>query len=191
MYRKSIFPLFFFVHENLKESPAKVGCFRIFGRNMNFIGYLRLLSKHFFGLGYLMRKAATASTPTMDIVNTGNKWKLITATTLKTMTLEFEMVNFAIKVIQKKSCSYGSYRWIIMLEKFGPPDLNVCCLAGSSKPAPRILFFKLPWLPNLHFSWYPVFFYKFFTYKTIENHFLTFFSPNISASACVSWNHKI
>ena len=57
-----------------------------------------------------MRKAATASTPTMDIVNTGNKWKLITATTLKTMTLEFEMVNFAMKVIQKESCSHGSYR---------------------------------------------------------------------------------
>ena len=57
-----------------------------------------------------MRKAATASTPTMDIVNTGNKWKLITATTLKTMTLEFEMVNFAMKVIQKKSCSHGSHK---------------------------------------------------------------------------------
>ena len=39
-----------------------------------------------------MRKAATASTPTMDIINTGNNWKLVTATTLKTMTLEFEMV---------------------------------------------------------------------------------------------------
>merc|ERR1712106_417130 len=43
------------------------------------------------GVGYLMRKAATASTPTMDIINTGNNWKLVTATTLKTMTLEFEM----------------------------------------------------------------------------------------------------
>ena len=46
-----------------------------------------------------MRKAATASTPTMDIINTGNNWKLITATTLKTMTLEFEMVNFAMNYL--------------------------------------------------------------------------------------------
>ena len=46
-----------------------------------------------------MRKAATASTPTMDIINTGNNWKLVTATTLKTMTLEFEMVNFTMRVI--------------------------------------------------------------------------------------------
>ena len=57
-----------------------------------------------------MRKAATASTPTMDIINTGNNWKLITATTLKTMTLEFEMVNFAMKVIKKKFCSHSSNR---------------------------------------------------------------------------------
>ena len=49
-----------------------------------------------------MRKAATASTPTMDIINTGNNWKLVTATTLKTMTLEFEMVNFTMKVILRK-----------------------------------------------------------------------------------------
>ena len=46
-----------------------------------------------------MRKAATASTPTMDIINTGKNWKLVTATTLKTMTLEFEMVNFTMRVI--------------------------------------------------------------------------------------------
>ena len=48
-----------------------------------------------------MRKAATASTPTMDIINTGNNWKLVTATTLKTMTLEFEMVNLRMKVLRK------------------------------------------------------------------------------------------
>ena len=49
-----------------------------------------------------MRKAATASTPTMDIIQNGNNWKLVTATTLKTMTLEFEMVNFTMKVILRK-----------------------------------------------------------------------------------------
>merc|ERR1711934_19723 len=57
------------------------------------------------GVGYLMRKAATASTPTMDIVNTGNKWKLITATTLKTMTLEFEMgVTFDESTTDGRTC---------------------------------------------------------------------------------------
>ena len=50
----------------------------------------------------LKRKAAMASTPTMDITNTGNNWKLHTATTLKSMTLEFEMVNFTMKVILRK-----------------------------------------------------------------------------------------
>ena len=34
-----------------------------------------------------------ASDPTVEITNTGNKWKIVTATILKTMTLEFEMVN--------------------------------------------------------------------------------------------------
>ena len=60
---------------------------------MNFIDYSRILSKYFFGLGYLLRKAAMASDPTVEITNTGNKWKIVTATILKTMTLEFEMVN--------------------------------------------------------------------------------------------------
>merc|ERR1711935_69507 len=57
------------------------------------------------GVGYLMRKAATASTPTMDIINTGNNWKLVTATTLKTMTLEFEMgVTFDESTTDGRTC---------------------------------------------------------------------------------------
>ena len=63
------------------------------GRIINFMDYSRLLSKYFFGLGYLLRKAAMASDPTVEVTNNGNTWKIVTATILKTMTLEFEMVN--------------------------------------------------------------------------------------------------
>merc|ERR1711934_525374 len=51
--------------------------------------YEEVLNK--LGCGYLLRKAAMASDPTVEITNTGNKWKIVTATILKTMTLEFEM----------------------------------------------------------------------------------------------------
>merc|ERR1712021_102082 len=43
------------------------------------------------GVGFMMRKAALASTPTMTITQTGDKWKMTTATTLKSMTLEFTL----------------------------------------------------------------------------------------------------
>ena len=39
----------------------------------------------------LMRKAATASTPTMEITQNGNKWKMATKTVLKTVELNFEI----------------------------------------------------------------------------------------------------
>ena len=55
--------------------------------------FLNTVSKYFFWLGYLLKKAAMASTPTMDITNTGINWKIVTATILKSMTSEFEMVN--------------------------------------------------------------------------------------------------
>ena len=45
-------------------------------------------------LGILTRKAAMASTPKMEVTKTGDKWKFVTSTTLKTITLEFELVNF-------------------------------------------------------------------------------------------------
>ena len=56
-----------------------------------------------------MRKAAMASTPTMDITNTGNNWKLVTATTLKSMTLAFEMVNFTMKVNLRKVMQFTAH----------------------------------------------------------------------------------
>merc|ERR1712110_1057391 len=43
------------------------------------------------GVGYLTRKAATASTPTMTISKSGDKWSMVTATTLKKVELNFEL----------------------------------------------------------------------------------------------------
>merc|ERR1712055_285341 len=42
-------------------------------------------------VGIVMRKAATASTPTMTITEEGGKWKMVTATTLKSIELSFEL----------------------------------------------------------------------------------------------------
>ena len=50
----------------------------------------------------------------------------------------------------KKSKSWGPFR---SYRKTGPNGLNCqCCLAASSKTAPRF-FFQLPWVTNLHISW--------------------------------------
>merc|ERR1712121_486533 len=43
------------------------------------------------GVGYLTRKAANASTPTMTITKSGDKWSIVTATTLKKVEINFEM----------------------------------------------------------------------------------------------------
>merc|ERR1712227_190925 len=43
------------------------------------------------GVGFMYRKAATASTPTMTITKSGDKWTMETATTLKTMKIEFKL----------------------------------------------------------------------------------------------------
>ena len=43
------------------------------------------------GVGMLVRKAATVSTPTMEISKDGNKWKMVTKTTLKSIELNFEI----------------------------------------------------------------------------------------------------
>jgi hypothetical protein len=52
--------------------------------------YEDFLSK--LGMGFIMKKAATASTPTMEITESGGKWKMVTSTTMKTISLEFELV---------------------------------------------------------------------------------------------------
>ena len=51
--------------------------------------YEDFLSK--LGVGFMTRKAATASTPTMEISETApGKWKIVTATTLSKTELNFE-----------------------------------------------------------------------------------------------------
>lgn len=51
--------------------------------------YEDFLSK--LGVGFMVRKAATVSSPTMEIQELGDgKWKIITATKMKTMELVFE-----------------------------------------------------------------------------------------------------
>ena len=51
--------------------------------------YNEFLSK--LGVGMLMRKAATSSTPTMEITESGGKWKIITKTTLKSTEINFQI----------------------------------------------------------------------------------------------------
>merc|ERR1712018_677985 len=51
--------------------------------------YSDFLSK--LGVGMLMRKAATSSTPTMEITESGGKWKVVTKTTLKSTEINFEV----------------------------------------------------------------------------------------------------
>lgn len=53
--------------------------------------YDEFLSK--LGVNYFLRKAANASNPTMDISKNGNKWKFVTSTIAKNITLEFEIVS--------------------------------------------------------------------------------------------------
>merc|ERR1712026_245919 len=43
------------------------------------------------GVGFLLRKAATSSTPTMTISKSGDKWSMVTATSLKKVELNFEL----------------------------------------------------------------------------------------------------
>ena len=47
------------------------------------------------GVGFMLRKAAMASTPTMEVTKSGNTWKMVTSTTLKSIVLEFELVNIS------------------------------------------------------------------------------------------------
>ena len=51
-------------------------------------GYDDFLKK--LGVGMLMRKGATASTPTMVVTESGGKWKIVTSTTLRSIEINFE-----------------------------------------------------------------------------------------------------
>ena len=52
--------------------------------------YEDFLSK--LGLNFMIRKAALSSIPTMEITKSEDKWKLVTATKLRNVILEFELV---------------------------------------------------------------------------------------------------
>merc|ERR1712083_1221713 len=43
------------------------------------------------GVGWLLRKAATASTPVMEISEKDGEWTILTSTTLKSMELKFKL----------------------------------------------------------------------------------------------------
>ena len=62
------------------------------------------------GLNFMIRKAAMSSIPTMEIINSGDKWKIMTATKLKNVLLEFEMVTFDFKeYVQVKNPELGPF----------------------------------------------------------------------------------
>merc|ERR1712111_78697 len=52
-------------------------------------GYEDLLKK--LNVGFILRKAAMASTPVMTIAEDGGKWTMITKTTVKSIELNFEL----------------------------------------------------------------------------------------------------
>ena len=54
--------------------------------------YGKFLDK--LNVGMMMKAGAMVSTPTMDISEADGKWKIVTATTLKNVTIEFELVRF-------------------------------------------------------------------------------------------------
>ena len=61
------------------------------------------------GLNFMIRKAAISSIPTMEITKSGEKWKIVTATKLKNVLLEFEMVRFNFKeYVQGKKSRIGT-----------------------------------------------------------------------------------
>ena len=61
--------------------------------------YEDFLSK--LGVGWMLRKAATAGTPTMEITQNGNKWRMETKVLMKSVLLEFELV-----IEKDYSCHY-------------------------------------------------------------------------------------
>ena len=66
-------------------------------------GYEKFLSK--LGVGFLIRKAATASTPVMTVTENDGKWKMTLKTVLKTNELNFKIgVEFEEKTADGRHC---------------------------------------------------------------------------------------
>jgi len=86
------------------------------------------------GTSFMIKKAATISTPTQEVTDLGGgKWKLTTATTLKSMTTEFEFDKaFDEKTTDGRdvTCTVtkeGDSKWVITQKnkKAGGPDVKV------------------------------------------------------------------
>jgi hypothetical protein len=86
------------------------------------------------GANFLVRKAASASSPAMEIVDLGGgKWKITTSTTLKSMTAEFELGKaFDESTPEGRSVTTtytkeGNNKWITTQKnkKAGSPDVIV------------------------------------------------------------------
>lgn len=84
------------------------------------------------GLNYLMRKAATVSTPTMEITDlSGGKWKMVTSTKLKSVDLTFEFgKEFEEKTADGRTCKTtvtkdGENVWITNQIAQGKGEKNV------------------------------------------------------------------
>ena len=65
-------------------------------------------------VSFLLRKAATVSTPSMDITEDAGTWSIKTSTTLKTMELKFKVKttsfesSFSVKLLQIKLIPKGT-----------------------------------------------------------------------------------
>ena len=79
-------------HTNSEEKQSLKVNVLLFKNRTSEEKYEDFLNK--LGVGFMLRKAALASTPTMEITKTGDKWKMVTATALKSVVLEFELVKF-------------------------------------------------------------------------------------------------
>lgn len=86
------------------------------------------------GLGFMMRKAATVSTPTMEITKISDgKWKMVTSTKLKSVELIFEFgKEFEEKTADGRTCKTtvteeGDNVWITnqIAQKSGEKNVKV------------------------------------------------------------------
>ena len=86
------------------------------------------------GLGYMMRKAATVSNPTMEITEVSpGKWKMVTSTKLKSVELVFEFdTEFEEKTADGRTCKTkvtkeGDNIWVTnqIAQKSGEKNVKV------------------------------------------------------------------
>ena len=62
-------------------------------------------------VSFLLRKAATVSTPAMDITEDAGTWSIKTSTTLKTMELKFKVKNIP---VQQCSVSQIAFKYALI-----------------------------------------------------------------------------